>query len=44
MGKFQVKIFLKDIHLGEDKLTFPLAFAEESQGYLDTMEEQITGQ
>ena len=44
MGKFQFKIFLKGILPEEDGLTFPFAFAEESQGCVDTMEEQITGQ
>lgn len=36
------KHFLK--HSFKDSLTFALAFMEESQGDLDTMEEQITGQ
>lgn len=44
MGKFQLKTFLKGILPEEDTLTFPLASAEESQGYVDTMEEQRTGQ
>ena len=44
MGKFQFKIFLKGTLPGQDILTFPFAFAEESQGYVGTMEEQITGQ
>lgn len=44
MGKFQFKIFLKGILPEDDGLTFTFAFAEESQGCVDTMEEQITGQ
>lgn len=44
MGKFQFKIFLKGILPEDDGLTFTFAFAEESQGCVDTMEEQIAGQ